>query len=150
MKMLDAGRPSAIHRPPPTMTAVELRLVLHAHEEITIVDVRDHAAFVPRHLPGSINCPDSQTTALVKRMQTISRAVLVCDNGRASSLVARTLGFVGFREIASLEGGIEAWVAAGGQLAETTRSGFERILPREIESEPKLGFFARLLGSVTK
>lgn len=146
MKMLDAGRPSAIHRPPPKLTAVELRLALHAHEEVTIVDVRDHAAFVPRHLPGSINSPDSQTTALVKRMQTIPRAVLICENGRASANVARTLSFVGFRDVAYLEGGMEAWTAAGGQLAETTRSGFERILPREEDPEPKPGFLARLFA----
>lgn len=150
MNMQDVGRPSSIHRPPPKMTAVELRLALHAKEEITLVDVRDHTAFVPRHLPGSINAPDSQTTALVKKMQTISRALLICENGRTSSLVARTLGFVGFRAIAYLEGGIEAWVAAGGPLAETTRSGFERILPRETEPEEKPGFLARLLATVTK
>lgn len=144
MKTLDVGRPSSIHRTPPKMSAVELRLALHSKEEITLVDVRDHAAFKPRHLPGSINAPDAQTTALVKRMQTIPRAVLICENGRASANVARTLGFVGFRSIAYLEGGIEAWVAAGGQMAETTRSGFERILPVESEPESRPGLLDRI------
>jgi len=150
MNMKEVGRPSSIHKPPPSMTAVELRLLLHAGEKITIVDVREPAAFVPRHLPGSINSPDSQTTALVKRMQTIDRAVIVCENGRASALVVRTLAFCGFRELAYLEGGMEAWTAAGCGLAETTRSGFERLIPKDdpFAEPPKPRLLDRLLSAI--
>jgi thiosulfate sulfurtransferase len=149
MKMLEVARPSSIQKPPARMTAVELRLLLHSREEeITLVDVRDPAAFLARHLPGSINAPDSQTTALVKKMQTFARAVLICDNGRTSALVTRTLGFCGFRAVAYLEGGIEAWTASGGALAETTRSGFEKLLAGKPEPPSKPGFFARYFASI--
>jgi rhodanese-related sulfurtransferase len=147
MKMFEPGRPSSIVKPPPSISAVELRLLFHAGEAVTLVDVREPAVFAARHLPGSINAPDSQTTALVKKMQTIARAVIVCANGRTSAQVARTLGFCGFRSLAYLEGGVEAWDAAGGTMAETTRSGFERILPRDAEPA-KPGLWERLLTAI--
>lgn len=148
MKMLGVGRPSSIQKPPPKMTAVELRLLLHAREEITIVDVREPGAFLARHLPGAVNAPDSQTTALVKKMQTFARAVLICGNGRASALVARTLAFCGFRAVCYLEGGMDAWVAAGGGLAETTRSGFERPISQAPEPDPKPNLLNRLFAAL--
>lgn len=129
MKTNEVGRHSSIVKPPPSLTGVELRLLLHSNEPVTLVDVREAAPFHARHLRGSIHAPDSQTTGLVKKLQAIGRAVLVCDTGRQSALVTRTLGFCGFRSLAYLEGGIEAWAASGGRLVETTRAGFERDLP---------------------
>ena len=147
--MLDVGRPSSIHKPPPKMTVVELKLILHSREAITLVDVREPGVFHARHLPGSVNAPDSQTTALVKKMQTFSRAVLICENGRTSSLVARTLGFCGFRAVAYLEGGIEAWTASGGGLMETTRSGFEHAITPAPQEEARPGLLDRLFNALT-
>ena len=148
--MFEPGRPSSIVKPPPSITAVELRLLFHSGEQVTLVDVREPAIYAARHLPGSINAPDSQTTALVKKMQTIGRAVIVCGNGRTSAQVARTLGFCGFRSLTYLEGGVDAWEAAGGTMAETTRSGFERILPRDSDPLPpaRPGLWERFLTSL--
>lgn len=41
------------------------------------------------------------------------RVVLVCDEGYASSLAAATLREIGYRRAADLEGGFQAWRAAG-------------------------------------
>ena len=54
---------------------------------------------------------------------------LVCNDGKVSALVARTLGFCKINTASYLEGGLAAWAAAGGKLVETTRSGFEHELP---------------------
>lgn len=114
---------------PPSVASADLRRHIAQGETPTLVDVREREAFVARHIAGSVHAPDSQTTGLVKKVQTLGRAVLICEDGRHSAMVARTLGFCGFREIAYLEGGLAAWTAAGGGLVYTTRSGFEHELP---------------------
>jgi rhodanese-related sulfurtransferase len=150
MKTNEAARSAPAGKVPPSITAVELRRHLGAGEKPTLVDVREAGPFAARHIAGSIHSPDSQTTALVKKLQSLARAVLVCEDGRVSAMVARTLGFCGFREVAFLEGGLEAWVSVGGALVETTRSGFEHELPRPEPPEPapapKPGFAASLFS----
>ncbi|WP_084629246.1 rhodanese-like domain-containing protein [Patulibacter americanus] len=42
-----------------------------------------------------------------------ARVVLVCDHGYSSSLAARDLQGLGFARATDLEGGFEAWAAAG-------------------------------------
>ena len=128
-------RRSAIHRPPPEITARALRDLLRTTPAVKVLDVREESAFRPGHLPNSVNAPDSRTTSLIKKVQEAGRAVLVCDDGRLSSLVARTLGVCGFPDVAYLSGGLKAWVAEGGLLLETTRSGNE--LPVSPPEKPK-------------
>lgn len=135
MDMLPGGRPSpsTIRKPPAFVTVASLMAQHGAGLHPVLFDVREPAAFHPRHLPTSQNAPESQTTALVRKLGTVDKAILVCDDGRMSSLVARTLAFVKINSVAYLEGGINAWAAAGGKLMETTRSGFEH----EIAQTPK-------------
>ncbi len=119
-------RRSAIHRPPPEMTVRELRTLVLTTPAVTILDVREEAVFRRGHVPHSVNAPESSSTALVKKVQSADRAVLVCEDGRLSAMVARMLGVCGFPDVAILRGGLQAWVAEGGSLMETTRSGNER------------------------
>jgi rhodanese-related sulfurtransferase len=136
---------------PPKFTASELVRRRRAGETLVLVDVREIAAFAARHIGGSLHSPDSQTTALVKKLQVLGSAILVCQDGRQSMMVARTLGFCGFKTVSYLEGGLTAWEAAGGSVAETTRSGFERELPKKapLPPEKKQGLLKRL-GSLLR
>lgn len=127
--------PSTIRRPPATTSVAELRVLIGAGTPPPLIDVREPALFHPRHIQGSANCPDSQTTALVRKLQTLEKAVLVCNDGKLSSLVARTLGFCKINTVSYLQGGLAAWTAAGGKLVETTRSGFEHELTPEPDEE---------------
>jgi rhodanese-related sulfurtransferase len=111
-----------------------MALVL-ARKAPALLDVREPAQFHPRHLRGSLNCPESQATALVRRVQTLEKAVLICEDGSRSSLVTRTLGFCKLPSIAYLEGGLEAWTAVGGLLVETTRAGLEHELPPPVKGK---------------
>jgi rhodanese-related sulfurtransferase len=121
--------PSTVRRPPATISVEELLALVRARAAPALLDVREAAQFHPRHVRGSLNCPESQATALVRRVQTLEKAVLICEDGSRSCVVARTLGFCKLASIAYLEGGLEAWSAAGGTLVETTRSGLEHELP---------------------
>jgi len=143
--------PSTIRKPPAFVTPANLMAQIGAGSAPTIFDVREAASFHPRHIAGSQNAPDSQTTALVRKLQTVDKAILVCNDGKLSSLVARTLGFVKINSVAYLEGGINAWAAAGGKLVETTRSGFEHELappPKDEEATEKAPAPTRWLRSI--
>lgn len=140
-------RRSAIHRPPPEISAQELRRLLLSKTAPKVFDVRTESAFRSGHLPTSVNAPDSRTTALVKRVQEADRAVLVCEDGRLSAMVARTLGVCGFPDVAFLKGGVRAWLTEGGYLMETTRSGNERPLS-PVDDSSRIEQFAPLYGGV--
>lgn len=120
--------PSTIRKPPAFITVANLMAQIGAGTAPAIFDVREPAAFHPRHIRGSQNAPESQTTAMVRKLQTVDKAVLVCNDGKLSSLVTRTLGFIKINSVCYLEGGLQAWEKEGGKLAETTRSGFEHDL----------------------
>jgi len=141
-------RRSAIHRPPPEISARNLRELLWTTTAVKVLDVREEAAFRPRHLPNSVNAPDSRTTTLIKKVQEAGRVVLVCEDGRLSALVARTLGVCGFPDVAFLSGGIKAWVEAGGTLMETTRSGNELVAAPPEDPKP-LGWVGRVCRRIT-
>jgi rhodanese-related sulfurtransferase len=91
-----------------------------------IIDVREEQYFRAGRIEGSVHGPDSNTMALVRIVRENDRVVLVCEDGRLSAMVARTLGVCGFPEVVFLEGGLRGWSEAGGPLVETTPSGGER------------------------
>jgi rhodanese-related sulfurtransferase len=124
MKLTEARR-SAIHRPPPEVQARPLREALLCAAAPAIFDVREESAFRSGHLPHSVNVPESRTTLLVKKVQEAPCVVLVCDDGRLSAMVARTLGVCGFPNVAYLKGGLQSWLTHGGSLMETSRLGNE-------------------------
>ena len=139
--MMNQERPAPAEsatKAPESIRAFALMQQLRNGTAPAILDVREAAAFLSGHIPGSLHAPDSQTTALVKKLQTIDRAVLVCDQGKVSAMVRRTLGFCGFHAVSYLEGGLKAWLVAGGTLMEVTRSGAERALELpEAGDEPR-------------
>lgn len=143
-------RRSAIHRPPPEITARSLRALVSTARAVTVLDVRQESVFRAGHIPNSVNAPESGSTALVKKVQQAERAVLVCDDGRLSVMVARMLGVCGFPDVAVLKGGLQAWVAEGGPLMETTRSGNERLaIPWEDPVSVPVGWVEKLYRRIT-
>jgi rhodanese-related sulfurtransferase len=82
---------------------------------IAIFDVGSSPEFEAAHLPGaqwlSRGWIEPRMPELFSdRDQAI---VLTCPDGRQSTLAARTLGEMGYRDVAVLAGGVRAWSAAG-------------------------------------
>jgi len=121
-------RRSAIHRPPPTLDAKELKDLCGTFLRPTILDVREESLFQAGHLEGSVNAPEGNTTALLGKVAKASKVLLVCNDGHLSATVARMLGVCGYPEVTYLKGGLKAWKEAGLCLLETTRRGEERRL----------------------
>ena len=90
-----------------------------------LLDVREPGEFAAAHLQGAINIPRgvlefqveahpamacSTDPALAER----ERKVLVyCRTGGRAALAAAALQSMGFTQVRSISGGIEAWTAAG-------------------------------------
>ena len=98
-----------------------------------IVDVRSEPS-APRDggVPGAIYHPrnvlewrcDPESDAATTRLADLDRHVIVmCDEGYASSLAAATLQELGFSRATDLDGGFQAWRAAGLPVEQLRQAG---------------------------
>ena len=100
----------------PFMSQAELcRRIDASQTDIAIVDVREEHAYTAGHIPGAVNLPRGQLELLVdQRFPDPSARILVyCEYGKISTLAAATLREMGFGGAVGLDGGMEAWRAAG-------------------------------------
>ena len=89
-----------------------------------LIDVREADEYSAAHIPGAINIPRgllefklSNDAQLAERTLNL---VLYCKNSGRSALAADALREMGYRNVLSLAGGIEAWQAAGRELLTPT------------------------------
>ncbi|WP_428115546.1 rhodanese-like domain-containing protein [Candidatus Poriferisodalis sp.] len=86
--------------------------------ELALVDAREPADFTRRHLLYAANLPPSHVgLEAPSRIPRLSTPVVVCDaGGGEAAAVALELTVLGYTDTAVLDGGIDAWAAAGGEL----------------------------------
>jgi len=82
---------------------------------VQILDVRTPAEFARVRVPGSFNVPlDRLDPDLLKSTMGVDAELyVICQTGTRSQLVADMLRASGFRRIVHVDGGTNAWVAAG-------------------------------------
>lgn len=94
-------------------------------EEGTLfVDVRDAQERARGYIPGSVHAPRSFLEFIADpegpmhnpALASGKRLVVYCASGGRSTLAAKTLTDMGFDRVASLVGGYQAWVQAGGEV----------------------------------
>ena len=98
-----------------TVTAHELRRMILDDEELALLDAREEGTFHDSHLFYASCCALSRLELLAPRLvPRRSTRVVVCDTGagEAESAASR-LRRHGYSDVSVLEGGIEAWAAAG-------------------------------------
>ena len=90
--------------------------------EALVVDVREPAEFAQGHLPGAVNLPRGVLEFQIRAHPAISGRttgssalplLLYCLTGGRSALAADSLGQLGFEDVRSLAGGLQAWRNAG-------------------------------------
>ncbi|HYH41343.1 MAG TPA: rhodanese-like domain-containing protein [Burkholderiales bacterium] len=101
---------------PGTVTARQLKAMIHDGGELALLDVREAGQFGESHLLFATPLPYSRleldVAALVPRKS--ARVVLCDDDGaRLAALAAKRLGNMGYSDVAVLEGGTRGWAAAG-------------------------------------
>jgi rhodanese-related sulfurtransferase len=109
----------------PAVSVAELQRRMQEDPNTLVVDVRDSAeARAGGMIPGAINVAygnllfaadiEVPETWRDPRLQDRSRPIIThCVLGPLSAIAANTLKAMGFTNVSYLEGGIEAWKAAG-------------------------------------
>ena len=107
------------------MTATIAPAALHARlrasqGELALLDVRPAGAFARGHILLASNAPAARLEIDVPRLVPRRAApIVLCDGGDgASERAAALLGHFGYADLAVLEGGVQAWQAAGFMLFE--------------------------------
>jgi rhodanese-related sulfurtransferase len=102
----------------PQRTFAEIRLALLHREEVALVDVREEAPFAQGHPLFAANMPLSKLEIEVfARIPRLDTAITLYDAGEGLAERAfQRLAQLGYSDLALLEGGLDGWRRAGGEL----------------------------------
>lgn len=76
-------------------------------------DVREQDEFDQGHAPGMQNIPLSEVGFYLSEVAQAKRIYVSCLSGRRSTMVTKTLSYLGIENPINVIGGYKAWVAAG-------------------------------------
>ena len=112
------------------ITEVDLQQATAAIRDADLlVDVREADEYGAAHIPGAINIPRGLLEFKLSNDPQLSnrdlKLVLYCKTSGRSTLAANALREMGYRNVLSLAGGIEAWQAAGFELLTPTLPAFD-------------------------
>jgi rhodanese-related sulfurtransferase/glyoxylase-like metal-dependent hydrolase (beta-lactamase superfamily II) len=77
------------------------------------IDIREPDEYEEGHMPGARSIPTAEVPLHLGELAGSSRIYISCLSGRRSGRIARTLAYIGFRDVVNVSGGFKAWVAAG-------------------------------------
>lgn len=103
-----------------------------------IVDVRLPGEWMGLRIGNVLNMPLNQLSDLAGKLDPEQPVVTVCNSAYRSSMGIGLLERRGFRRVASLTGGGEAWIAAGLPVLQPTSPGAAQALPRREIKLPDL------------
>ena len=110
-----------------TTHSLDAARALHGRDDVVFVDVRDVRELEREGvIPGAVHAPRGMLEFWFDPSSPYHREVftqgkdfvLFCAAGWRSALAARTLMEMGVQRVSHIEGGFEAWKAAGGPVAE--------------------------------
>ncbi len=78
-----------------------------------ILDVRTREEFVGGHIEGSLLMPLEELTTLMDALPRDKLIIAVCRSGVRSNQARVILRNAGFKQVTSMTGGMEAWIAKG-------------------------------------
>lgn len=101
-----------------TRSFADIRAALLAHQEVALVDVREEALFAEGHPLFAANIPLSKLELeVLSRIPRRDTAITLYDNGEGLTQTALSrLVELGYSDVKSLEGGLQGWRDAGGEL----------------------------------
>ncbi len=101
---------------PGTIEVPALRAELAANPDTLLVDVRTPGEYQAGYIEGSVNLPLAQVDEHLRRIvrDAGGRMVMICQAGGRASQAAGALAGAGLSDVVVLDGGMNAWVAAGG------------------------------------
>jgi rhodanese-related sulfurtransferase len=96
------------------LTPAELRRRMR-RKSVVVVDVRGRAEYEAGHIGGALSMPEAEAYGRAGELRGRRRQVVIYDAGPSeeATRVARRLWLAGLENVAVLEGGLDAWRAAG-------------------------------------
>jgi rhodanese-related sulfurtransferase/rubrerythrin len=124
-------------------------------EHRTLLDVRQDFEYAEGHIPGAIHIPLPELADRATELDPVLPTFVYCRSGKRSLAGANLLFGLGFRDVASVEGGISAWEGAQatgpldlGLAALLSAATALELLERAWGMELALGeFYAALAGT---
>ena len=77
--------------------------------EALFVDVRDPGSYRAAHIPGAVHLHDGNVQEFVENIDKEAAVVVYCYHGNSSLGAAAYFIENGFKNVASMSGGFEAW-----------------------------------------
>jgi len=91
------------------VSATELKARIHNEENLFLLDVREHHEFQYARIENSVLIPLNQIPQRLGELDPQQEIVVICHHGMRSQQAASFLVHSGFKNIANLVGGIDAW-----------------------------------------
>jgi rhodanese-related sulfurtransferase len=100
-----------------SISAVELKGRLSAGT-LTLIDIRTKGEVESGMIPGAqwMDVSDPGFMARVATLPKEKKYCLYCASGGRTSMVVPFMEASGFTEVSDLDGGIQAWIAQGGEI----------------------------------
>lgn len=88
------------------------------NEHAVLIDVRTPDEFAQGHIQGAmnINVDGSDFDAQIASLDKTKTYAVYCHSGRRSGIATKAMEAAGFVHMYDLEGGIQAWQSAGGEV----------------------------------
>ncbi|MGB0113163.1 MAG: rhodanese-like domain-containing protein [Ilumatobacteraceae bacterium] len=130
-----------------TITSGDLRRLIASDAEVRILDVRTGGEFDATHIPGAYNVPLDTLGEHVRDLADIEHpVVLVCRSGGRAGQAHATLSGAGKQRLHILDGGMDAWESAGGDVIRGTTTKW--ALDRQVRLVAGSLSLAAILASI--
>ena len=97
------------------VTARETQDRIARGEPIVLIDIREQNEWNLGHAAGAMYIGRGVLESQIEsRVPRDAQVVLYCASGNRTALAARTLGEMGYTNVASMAGGFRDWIATGG------------------------------------
>ncbi|HEU4697865.1 MAG TPA: rhodanese-like domain-containing protein [Gemmatimonadales bacterium] len=98
----------------PVLSPAQLAEVLPLVPDTRLLDVRTPGEYETAHIAGSYNVPVDTLAEYAREIRTVSApVVLVCQSGQRARRAEGALRAAGMTNVHVLDGGVNAWLAAG-------------------------------------
>ncbi|MDD1643713.1 MAG: rhodanese [Methylococcaceae bacterium] len=91
------------------LSATELKNKIQQEETLFLLDVREPHEFQYAHIANSVLIPLNQIPNRLGELDPQQEIVVICHHGMRSQQAANYLVQSGYKKIANLTGGIDAW-----------------------------------------
>lgn len=97
------------------VSIAELKKVLDADEDVTLLDVRTPREYEAVHIPGAVNAPRGLLEFSIWSLipDTNERIYVYCKSGARAALAARQLNQFGYANAMAIDTGMTEWARSG-------------------------------------